>query len=181
MKKVVLILLFICPIFLWADSWDNLTLKQAKQVSEFLKSNPYILDYCDCCSHDGNYATKVYLMKVKSTEIIVCEWDSKYYSVKATVDVLSNIPYLKEGPDIRAASVYKSKKELLMSMNYTWAYNKEKEKATPLYSIIPYDVYEEDYSLNSGTCKEFISFPKPVFVKNRKYKKWYKKRMKKDI
>ncbi|MDN3666636.1 hypothetical protein ACFFU1_09665 [Algibacter miyuki] len=175
MKNALLTFLLLCPIFLWADAWDNLTLQQAEQVCEFLNTDPYILDYCDCCDYEGEYATKVYLMKVKSTKIITCDWNPEYYSVIADMHVLAEIPYIKEGPDINSAFRYKSKEELLITMNYTWIYNKHEVKAAPIYTIIPYDIYGEN-NANSGYCKAFINFPSPKSIKNRKYKKWYNKR-----
>ncbi|MEL0651212.1 hypothetical protein V6246_07230 [Algibacter sp. TI.3.09] len=175
MKNTIITLLLLCPIFLWADAWDNLTLQQAEQVCEFLNTDPYILDYCDCCDYEGEYATKIYLMKVKSTEIISCDWNSEYYSVRADVDVLAEIPYIKEGPDINYAHRYKSKEELVITMNYTWAYNEQKKKVAPIYTIIPYNIYGET-NPNSGSCKAFTNFPNPKQIKNRKYKKWYNKK-----
>ncbi|WP_405295915.1 hypothetical protein [Algibacter sp. Ld11] len=174
MKNTLIIFSLIIPRLLCADAWDNLTLQQAEQVCKFLNTDPYILDYCDCCNYEGEYATKIYLMKVKSTQIITCEWNSEYYSVRADVDILAEIPYTKEGPDINYAHRYKSKEELVITMNYTWAYNEQKKKAAPIYTIIPYDIYGET-NPNSGYCKAFTNFPSPKYIKNRKYKKWYNK------
>ena len=147
------------------DSWDNLTLKQAEEVSAFLISEPYILDYCDCCDYEGDYATEIHLMKVTSTEIITCDWNPEHYSIRVTVDVLAKIPYLKDGPDISSPLPLKSQKQQIISMNYNWAYNKEEKKLAPLFTIIPYDIYGE-LNLNSGTCRKLIDFPSPKHIKN---------------
>ena len=176
MKKILIVLLFLCPTFLWADPWNNLTFQQAEKVCEFLNSNPYILDYCDCCDYEGEFATKVYLMKVKSTEIIDCDWDSEYFSIKAQVEILAEIPYIKEGPDINSPHLYKLEKDLIITMNYTWAYNKQEGKAAPLFTIIPYDIYGEQ-KLNSGYCRDFTTFPNPEYIKNQEYEKWYNNRL----
>jgi len=175
MKKSIFVLLILFPTLLWADYWDNLTLVQAEEVIEFLNSNPYILDYCDCCDYEGEYATKIYLMKVESTEIITCDWDSRYFSVKAQVEVLAEIPYNKEGPDIYSPQLFSFEKKITITMNYTWAYNTKQSKAAPLYTIIPYDIYGEQKS-DSGYCREFIAFPSPMHVINEAYGKWYNER-----
>ena len=177
MKNTLITFLLLFPIVLWADPWDNLTLQQAEQVCEFLNSDPYLLDYCDCCDYEGEYATEIHLMKVKSTEIITCEWNPEYYSVRANVAILAEIPYIEVGPDTNSAYKYKLKEERVITMNYTWAYNKQKEKAAPIYTVIPYDFYGET-NPDSGYCKAFTSFPNPKQIKNRKYKKWYNKKFK---
>ncbi|GAA3649454.1 hypothetical protein [Flavivirga jejuensis] len=173
MKKNLIILLFMFPIFSWADHWDNLTLQQANQVQDLLNSNPYILDYCDCCSYEGVYATKIYLMKVKSTDIVICDWNSEYFNVRAQVEILAEIPYNQNGPDIASPRLNKSESDLIITMNYTWAYNELEGKAAPIYTIIPYDTYGK-IKLDSGSCREFTTFPKPKYIKERAYKRWYR-------
>ncbi len=172
-KKILFLLFFIFPLYLSADSWDNLTYEQAEETCEFLSANPYILDYCDCCDFEGQYATKIYLMCVTSTEIIPCDWDSEYYSIKSDVKVLAEIPYTKDGPAMDNPQRYESSNELIITMNYTWAFNENALKAAPLYTIISYDIYGEQKS-NSGYCRDFTPFPKPNTLKNKDYKNWYK-------
>ena len=173
MKNTLLALLFICPLFLWADSWDNLTLEQAEDTQAFLSTNPYILDYCDCCDSDGQYATKIYLMKVVFTQIVVCDWDPDFYSIKAETEILAEIPYTPNGPNMGSPNITRSKSDLTISMNYTWAYNKQ--KFAPLHTIIPYDVYGEQ-NQNTGSCREFTTFPNPGFINDNDYSNWYSSR-----
>lgn len=173
MKNSILVLLLLCPTLLWADPWDNLTLQQAEQVEAFLKTNPYIFDYCDCCDAEGEYATKVYLMKVTSTEIVTCDWNPEYYSVQADVVVLAEIPYTPAGPQMNAPRISRSEDGLKITMNYTWGYNAGQRKAAPLYSIVPYDVYGEQ-DPNSGYCRAFTTFPDPRLIKDQEYTNWYK-------
>jgi len=111
-------------------------------------------------------------MKVTATEIITCDWDAGFFSVRAQVEVLAQIPYLKEGPDMSSPIVNKSEDNLIITMNYTWAYNKQKGKAAPFYSIIPYDTYGEQ-ELNTGSCRELVAFPKPESIQNEAYEEWY--------
>ncbi|MBK6952940.1 MAG: hypothetical protein IPH24_13090 [Crocinitomicaceae bacterium] len=66
-----------------ADAWDHLNLKQAKAAQKYLKKYPFIYDYCDCCSGE------VYLMKVLSSEIVPCYWDTAQYSVATKVERLT--------------------------------------------------------------------------------------------
>lgn len=179
MKNVILIVLLICPALSWADPWDNMTLEQAERVQEYLALNPYLLDYCDCCDFEGEYATEVYLMEVLSTEIVTCEWNPQYFSVKANVERIAKIPYKADGPDVEAPLAYTSEDEIIITMNYAWGYNEKAAKAAPLYTIIPYDVYGE-LELTSGYCREFTSFPSPAIIENTAYTNWYKRRFYRD-
>ncbi|MBL6446141.1 hypothetical protein JMN32_07470 [Fulvivirga sp. 29W222] len=175
MKNILLLLLVICPMLSWADPWDNMTLEQAEQVQKYLRSNPYLLDYCDCCDSEGEFATQVYLMQVISMEIVTCEWNPQYFSIRATVKRLAEVPYRVTGPDVSTPSVYISEDDITITMNYAWGYNAKVGKAAPLYTIIPYDIYGKQ-DLSQGYCREFISFPNPVPVKNAEYANWYKSR-----
>ena len=65
----------------YADAWDNLTKEEAENVIEYLKVNPYISDYCDCCDHEGEYATTIEFLKVIDARIVTCEWDNEFYTV----------------------------------------------------------------------------------------------------
>lgn len=174
MKKLAIVLMFICPLFSWADAWDNLTKEQALKVQEYLKINPYIIDYCDCCSFKGEFATEVYLSEVTSTEIIACDWDPTYYSIRAKVEILAKIPYQATGLMISAPEILESSNEITITMNYTWGYNDEYQKAAPLYTTIPYAIYGEQNKA-SGSCRPLVDFPAPKKIKNRAYKKWYKR------
>ena len=158
-----------------------MTIQQAKQVSEFLTSNPYILDYCDCCSFGENSDEKIKFMKVKSTKIIACNWDSRFFNVKVKVESLASFSYVNGGPDMNSPHLQESaeniEEELTITMNYTWAFNKEGRKLAPFYTIVPYDVYGElELDLNSGSCAEFTTFPNPESMKNEEYTKWYNNR-----
>lgn len=175
MKNILFTIFILCPTLLWADAWDNLTLEQAKQVQEFLKTDPYILDYCDCCSHDGEYATNVYLMKVLSTEIVQCDWNYEFYSLKAKVKTIAQLPYKKDGPNMKSAVLIQRDSSVMITMNYTWVYNKKAKKAGPIYTVIPYDAYGKQ-DLTKGYCKAFTKFPKPRRIKDKEYKKWYRKK-----
>jgi hypothetical protein len=174
MKKNLLLLLLLLPTLLFADSWEELTMDEARQVQEYLIQNPYILDYCDCCNYEGEYATKVHLMKIKSIEIRTSELDIEYFTIFVQVETLAEIPYTKNGLDISSPIIQNSEVDLVIkiSMNYTWGY--DKEKAVPLCNIIPYRDYEIDH--NSGVCKKLTSFPNPKLIKNEKYKRWYEAR-----
>lgn len=176
--------LFIALLFLAftsssiADSWDNLTKEQAEAVVKELEENPYIFDYCDCCDHEGTYATKVRLLKVTSTEIKPCAWEPESFSVTVDVVVLAHLPYTASGPDV--VKMTSNKKEIdvyTVSMNYTWTYNPGEKSASPLYTTVPYDKYDGD----KKPCKSYFKFPTPDqgkgIIKDGKYKKWYKKKL----
>lgn len=174
MKHFFFALMLLLPVVSWADPWDNLTLDEAKGVVAFLKAEPYILDYCDCCDAEGPYATKLMLMEVVSTEIVTCDWDNTKYSVVAQVEILAEISYTNDGPDITQTVIMDGHPDqLTITMNYTWAFHDETAKAAPFYTAVPYDSYGEQ-PLDKGVCREFVGYPAPEYVHNNKYASWWK-------
>lgn len=171
----LLIALFVAQLS-FADTWDNLTIEEAEAVVFDLERNPYIFDYCDCCSNTGEYATTVHFLKVVSTEIIPCEWDDAFYSVRAQSIVLAGVFYSNDGPDISQLTVpIEPEMNELIFMNYTWTLHPEKKLATPFYNVIVYDYYGVD----NEPCKPEFNYPTPnqlkLVSKDKGYKKWYKK------
>lgn len=173
--SLMTLILFILPTLVWADPWDNLTLEEAQEVQEYLSANPFILDYCDCCDHEGEYAAAVYLMRVTETEIVTCDWNDEYYSIKASVEVLARVPYNDNGLDLAAPKMANFQESLIITMNYTWGYSAMHQKSTPLYAIIPYDGKNPDH-ITEGSCRPFTAFPVGKAINDSDYKKWYRSR-----
>lgn len=179
MKLILLISIALSSFFSFADAWDNLTLDEANAVVAELKANPYIFDYCDCCSNDGDYATTIQFLKVIDTEIITCSWDQAFYSVKATSLLLAHVFYSATGPDMKQLSKGASSEySEFIFMNYTWTFHLETKLAQPYYNTVDYDYYGND----NKPCKSFFTYPTPdqlkTVSKDRGYKKWYRKAMK---
>lgn len=162
----------------YADAWDNLTKEEAENVIEYLKVNPYIFDYCDCCDHEGEYATTIEFLKVIDARIVTCEWDNEFYTVKATVEVIAHVPYTENGPDIKRIERLREKdSEVTIYMNYTWGLDLKTKKAAPFFDLVTYH-----YEHNRGACKEPFEFPHPRALKktwnDKEYKKWYRQNVK---
>lgn len=189
MKNLIILLtLVLTPFLSKADAWDNLTLEEANKVVAYLEENPFIYDYCDCCGTDESSSAT--LLQVKSTEIVTCSWDENFYSVKVEVKPIVNVFGNGENLHLDNLSAYTVPKDggaedpyvdgYTIYMNYTWAFNKDLKKVTPILSFVEYNYYGETPS-DKGTCKAFTEFPDPIkhnkAFKNRKYKKWYKKMM----
>ena len=178
MKKILFLFMLLSPLYASADAWDNLTYEQAESVQKFLNNTPFILDYCDCCDFEGEYAAKVYLMKVISTEIIACEWDNAFYSVKAKVEIIAELTYTENGPDVSKPLKVSREDELIITMNYTWSYSKEQAKVIPFFNIVPYDIYGENEQ-TSGSCRNYTDFPNPFktndVISDNEFRDWYKK------
>ena len=178
MKYIYLLFtLFISQVSL-ADSWDNLTYQEAEAIVVELEKNPYIFDYCDCCNNSGEYATTVHLLKVVSTEIIPCEWDDAFFSVRANSIIIAGVFYGEDGPDVNELiAPTESEMNEVVFMNYTWTLHPERKMATPFFNVVPYDYYGED----NEPCKKEFAYPTPAQVKSiskdKGYKKWYKKVM----
>lgn len=165
MKK--LLLLFVATLFITtakADPWDNLTQAQAEQVVEYLKENPFILDYCDCC--DGS---DTYLLKVLRSEIVPCEWDNEYKSVKVIAAKIGKLERDATGP----VSAYRVEgmNELTnytIYMNYTFVYSECGNWAVPFFKEIDYG--------QEHICTGATRFPNPADNKeitDTEYIKWF--------
>lgn len=176
MKYIYLLFAFFISHLTFADAWDNLTYEEAEAVVAELERNPYIFDYCDCCNNTGEYATTVHFLKVVSTEIVPCEWDKDYYSVRVKSIVLAGVFYANDGPDVNQLTT-PTEPEMyeLIYMNYTWTIHPERKVATPFFNAVPYDYYGND----NQPCKKEFAYPTPtqlkVVSKDKGYKKWYKK------
>lgn len=171
MKHLIIALLIIIGSnYSWADSWDNLTKEQAEETVRFLEANPFVFDYCDCCDQGG----EVLLLRITSLEIVTCDWDNNYFSVAYTAHVIAGFPSGERGIEVnRITDLEMDSDELSgkVSMNYTWGYNKDNRNVNPILSMVPYDVYGTDYS----PCLNAFGLPSPKLVKDKQYKKWFKK------
>ncbi|MFZ9027402.1 MAG: hypothetical protein ACO2Z9_00215 [Crocinitomicaceae bacterium] len=176
MRIIICLFLTLLTFQSKADAWDNLTMSEANQVVEYLKKHPFIFDYCDCCNADGEYATEIYLYRVKSTEIVTCSWDPEKYAVKIVFEVIAGISHHETGPDLSRIYIPQAESyNETIFMNYTWGFEAESKLAQPLFETIKYTTYGED---NEG-CKRPFGFPSPSMLKEvgipKGYKRWYKK------
>lgn len=176
MKTLSLLFALLVSTLSYADAWDNLTMEEAEAVVAELEINPYIFNYCDCCDSEGEYATRVYLVKVLRPRIVTCSWDSEFFSVTYDYYLLAELSYTENGPDVNQLKPQEMKEYAEpIYMNYTWGLNKETKKATPFFNIIEYNFYGED----SQPCKPEFEYPTPkqlkAVKKDKAYKKWWKK------
>ena len=176
MHKALLSLLFIIiSVSSYADSWEYLTIDQAKAIVIELEKNPYIFDYCDCCISETEHAPAVQFIKVIRTEIIQSEWSDTIFYVKAYSMVLAEVFYANSKTDVhKIGYTTETKIEPLICMNYTWAFNSDNKMATPFFNIVDYG----DYVRNKKPCRETFEYPTPDLLKtvskHRGYRKWYK-------
>ncbi|MFK8037122.1 MAG: hypothetical protein AB8B74_02435 [Crocinitomicaceae bacterium] len=168
MKQILILFLSLLSFNAFADSWEDITDKQAKEVKKYLKKYPFILDYCDCCSDSENF-----LMRVLESDIVPCTYDSEKKSVKVKA---IRIAKLDGGPT--KISAYNAiglndTVDYIISMNYTFVYNSVSIWTIPFFGIIP-------YRLNTQ-CDGEASFPNPEYNKDIKdafYIDWYQKYVK---
>jgi hypothetical protein len=166
-----LLLLFAATLFITtvkADPWDNLTQAQAEEVVEHLNENPFILDYCDCCDGDATY-----LLKVVKSEIVTCDWDADYKSVKVTATKIGQLERGSTGP-VSAYRVKGMDEETTYTiyMNYTFVYSACGNWAVPFFKEVEYNNYGEH------VCAGATRFPNPEDNKeitDEEYIKWFEK------
>ena len=175
-KTLLLFLLITIHQLSYADSWEYLSLDQAKAVVIELEKNPYIFDYCDCCISETEHAPAVQLIKVIRAEIIQSDWSDTIFFVKVYSKVLAEVFYGNNGPGAsKVGFTAVDNIELLICMNYTWTFQSSSKMATPFFNVVDYG----DYVSNKKPCAEFFQFPSPeqlkIVSKDKGYKKWYKK------
>ena len=177
MKTLTILFALIISQFSFADSWDNLTYAEAQGVVAELEENPFVFDYCDCCDFSGEYATRVYLLKVTKAEIVECSWDSKFYSVKMESTVIAEMKYARKGLNTKKLlKPIDTNAAELVSMNYTWGFISQNSdsKAHPFFDLVDYSTYGE-----GKPCKKPFSYPSPKAVmkvsNDLQYGTWYEK------
>lgn len=170
MKWIFSIIMCLSLFTASADSWDNLTEKEAAKTAKYLKKNAYILDYCDCCG-----GSDVYLLKVVSTEIVQCSWNKEHKSIKVKVEKIAKLETTDVGPSKYRAEPINNSEEYTISMNYTFGYDKKMRWAVPLFKLVDYNMYDDH------VCKGATNYPEPTLqngtVINADYKAWYDKRI----
>jgi hypothetical protein len=179
MKKFALslILAFFTAIgSIYADPWECMTETEAKELMAFLKKNPYVFDYCDCCDKVAreydNKKVLGHLIKIEKMEIVTCSWDESRFSVnivKSTLLVSGKVEggkFIVAEPSEEEIEIYK--KPWPITINYSWTI--KSGKTSRLYKNIN---YEEDVI----KCTGLLEFPKPDKVP-AKLKKAYQKFLK---
>lgn len=145
-----------------ADPWDNLTEAQANAVVEYLKDNPFILDYCDCCDDSD-----VYLLKVLSMDIVPCEWDTEQKSVRVQAVRIGQLERTGAYPSAYRTEAMYENVEYTIEMNYTFVYSECGQWAVPFFKEVSYT--------NNHVCVGATRFPNPSEnnIQDEHYKAWF--------
>ncbi len=158
-----------------ADAWDDLTKEEAQKLLGYLERNPFVFDYCDCCTY-GEGEAGPRLIKLTKIEIVDCDWKEGYYSIKYEAQVLANIGTVNNRLDLTSMENFgEGSIEGTIYLNYTWGFNWDSKVASPLFDIIDY----ASYPGNRDACAVAHAYPSPaalksIGVKDNEYKKWYK-------
>ena len=184
MREIIFTLFILTSAFsVKADAWDNLTKEEANAVVEYLEENPFIFAYCDCCTQNEGFDSQVYFLKVTSTSISTCSWNSDYFTVEYEYEFIAQIAMNSDVPNFNNIRTLEEVEAQYMEpfefndpifMNYTWAYDPLENKATPFFDIIDYH-YVKKYG--GRTCKEYFHFPEPYLFGHinaaEGYEEWY--------
>ncbi len=172
--KQLLITAFCCLLsisLVQADSWDDLSMEEAKQLKAYIDANPYVFDYCDCCR--GQKETE--LLHVTSSKITTCSWNEEKYSVVVQAYKVAVVPIANEQVHIDQVKAKKGTTDYTLSMNYSFGFNPQTKQAAPLVDMV-------DYERPSRICRTPIDFPNKKMAKKAKlgkdYIKWWKKYVK---
>lgn len=139
-------------VSLFADPIEDMTQTEAQQLVEYLKNNPYLVDYCDCCDDVNGVENRIYakLIHVESTEIVPCSYDDNKVSVKIKGTVIVgghvNAKGVMEGVEAQGYAYENDNgSPTLATLNYHFAFYKG--KVVRLGNAI--SVNTEDYKCNA--------------------------------
>lgn len=162
------LLLMLAANAAFADPWDCMTKDEAKALVAYLKKNPYVMDYCDCCNQDGTTAQLLYIQKAV---VKPCEYDAERFSVEVTALVLSENTVNKEGSIMTSqANAQMPSSQLLLSLNYHYTVGDGTN--LPLLYALPSALSYEDAG-NCGAELEGYCIDVPA-AHAKKYYKWLK-------
>lgn len=166
MKKIILLIVAVSTFLVAkADPWDDLTESQAKAVVAFLKKNPFVLDYCDCCDNP-----EVSLIKIVKAEVVPCEWNAEKFSVRALSWTIGKLEVNGDTPSAYRAEGSMAPTDYIIMMNYTFVYSKTGKWAVPFFKEVAYD--------RDHICKGATKFPNPKEnpgITDAEYIAWYAK------
>jgi hypothetical protein len=175
MKNFLLLLIFL--IFtqiniVKADPWDCMSKDQALSLVAYLKENPFVFDYCDCCDDlvgENEDKPMGHLIKIEKMEIVPCSYDDTQFSVSITKSTLIVSGYVFYGVFNPAEETSQEDKEKYtnpwnISLNFCFAMISEATQR--LYQVINYDAE----NVECGGLKEF---PLPKMLGNHPLKKAY--------
>jgi hypothetical protein len=143
---------------------------QAEQVVRFLKSQLYIMEYCDCCENSP-------FQLIKIEKVTMEPADNNLFEVRVIGKEVAVFGSDKMGNLLNPRLSTKSFNDVI-SVNYTFI--AENEKAVCIAQGLQFSEvagYEVDAS-----CQQFVNLPQPtlaVFSANTDYKNWYKAQAKK--
>lgn len=158
----------------------NFNKQQAEQLADWVRKNPFILHYCDCC-HDaaiqaqGKSKEKAYLLYITQANVVPSETEAGLFSVKLRFIIMSESKVNDEGeivsvnqdnPGLDAASLF-------LSLNYDFTTRDN----------INLRIYEEMRWLEgmeaANNCRGLAGYPNPGEFREdlgKKYQKWASKR-----
>lgn len=177
MKQLILILSLLFSFSLvFSDPIEDMTREEAEKLTKYLKENPYIVDYCDCCDNNpGGDRYSATLILVNSTEIIPCSYAPERFSVKIDGIVVCS-GYIDRAGKFENVEfqgyVYDNEfgGQTLATLNYHFAYSKNKVVRLGQAISVPVDAAYD--------CNPLKTFPSANSAGS--YVKQYKKFLKKN-
>lgn len=177
MKKILFLALLFCTSFLFADPIEDFSLADANRIVDFLKENPFMIDYCDCCNDvlsEGEAPIQAKLIRIVEREIVPCEYDASRYSIRITAEILATgVIENKKMSSLRVLPRDEAEEyNTLLSANYFFC--ADKRKIGQLGMITQDDKLYKEYN-----CGGVAAFPAPSELTNiismEQYVKWYRK------
>jgi len=175
MKNPILLLSFL--IFtqissVKADSWDCMSRDEANSLVAYLKDNPFVFDYCDCCDDitgENDDKPMGQLIKIEKMEIVACSYDATQFSVRITKSTVVSSLYVFYGianpAESRPDDLEKYDKPWNISLNYCFAMIGE-TSTMRLYQMIGTEA-------EAVECSGLSEFPIPKNLFEHPLKKVY--------
>jgi hypothetical protein len=155
-----------------ADPWDCMSREEANSLVTYLKDNPFVFDYCDCCDDitgEDEEKPMGQLIKIEKMQIVACSYDDTQFSVKITKSTVVSSGYVFYGifnpAESRPEDLDRYANPWNISLNYCFAMIGE-TSTMRLYQIIGLEAEPID-------CTGLGEFPVPKNLPEHPLKKAY--------
>jgi hypothetical protein len=161
-------LLLLFPLSVWADPDDCMSRSEAEQLAAKIKTQGYIMDFCDCCDEGAQeYGGDRYVGKlvlVRSVSIEVCDYDESRFSVR--VDGMMLGGFIVENKGLSPFYIDNMPYNEIVARDYHFYLDKSGPKQLGFLTNANY----------KRGCGGLPAFPAANVINDKKYTAWLKKR-----
>ncbi|NJK83289.1 MAG: hypothetical protein HC912_05205 [Saprospiraceae bacterium] len=159
--------LLLFPVAMWADPDDCMTQSEAEQLAAKIKTQGYIMDFCDCCDEVAQeYGGDRYvgqLVLVASVSVEACSYDETRFSVRVEGTSLGG--FILQDNALASFQNEQMFYSEVVARDYHFYLDKSGPKRLGFLTDANYD----------RGCGGLLAFPARNIVRDSKYTSWLNK------